>query len=83
MEYLMDGLLFLGLFFVLKLGQILISFAYTTYKSITFHKSLEHAFHPPFSYRLKYGLMGDIMYFIAGILIAFFASDIRTFLLGS
>ena len=77
MAYLLDGLMFALLFVVLKLGQIIFSFIYTTYKSISFHKSLEHAFHPPFSYRLKYGLMGDIMYFIAGILIAFAAPQIR------
>ncbi len=80
MAYLLDALMFVGLFAVLKLGQIILSFIYTTYKSITFHKSLEHAFHPSFSYRLKYGLMGDIMYFIAGILIALSAPQIRAVL---
>ena len=79
MAYALDALMFVGLFLVLKLGQIILSFIYTTYKSITFHKSLEHAFHPPFSYRLKYGLMGDIMYFIAGIVIALSAPHIRSF----
>lgn len=79
MAYALDALMFVGLFLVLKLGQIILSFIYTTYKSITFHKSLEHAFHPPFSYRLKYGLMGDIMYFIAGIVIALSAPQIRSF----
>ena len=79
MAYFWDVLMFVGLFVALKLGQIIISFIYTTYKSITFHKSLQHAFHPPFSYRLKYGLMGDIMYFIAGIVIALLAPEIRAF----
>lgn len=74
-----DVLMFVGLFLVLKILQMICSFAYTTYKSITFHKSLEHAFHPPLAYRFKYGLMGDVMYFIAGILIALFAADIRAF----
>lgn len=75
-------LLFVALFLVLKVGQMICSFAYTTYKSVTIHKSLEHAFYPPLSYRFKYGLMGDVMYFIAGILIMYFASDIRALILG-
>lgn len=79
MAYVWDGLMFLGLFLALKIGQMILSFAYSTYKSITIHKSLKHAFHPPLSYRFKYGLMGDVMYFIAGVLIAIYAVDIRAF----
>jgi len=78
MAYLFDGLMFVGLFFLLKMGQMLISFAYTTYKSITIHKNMKHAFHPPLSYRFKYGLLGDVVYYTAGILIAFSATNIRT-----
>lgn len=77
MVILLNILMFAALFMILKMLQIFLDFAYTTYKSITIHKSLEHAFHPPFSYRFKYGLKGDIMYFIAGVLIAFSADEIR------
>ncbi|GJM02340.1 MAG: hypothetical protein DHS20C08_08410 [Rhodomicrobium sp.] len=77
MSVIWDVLMFVGLFLGLKIIQMIMSFSYTTYKSLSFHKSLEHAFHPPLSYRFKYGLMGDVIYFIAGILIALFASDIR------
>ena len=80
MAYLLDGLMFIGLFMALKIGQLILSFTYSTYKSITFHKSLEHAFHPSLSYRFHYGLMGDVMYFIAGILIALSAPQIRALL---
>lgn len=82
MAYLWDGLMFVVLFLALKIGQMILSFAYTFYKSITFHKNLKHAFHPPLSYRFKYGLMGDVMYFIAGILIAIYAADIRNLFFG-
>lgn len=77
MALLMNVLMFAGLFLVLKAVQMICSFSYTTYKSISIHKSLEHAFYPPLSYRFKYGLLGDVIYFIAGILIMYFASDIR------
>ncbi len=80
MAYLFDGLMFVGLFFLLKIGQMILSFAYTTYKSITIHKNMKHAFNPPLSYRFKYGLMGDVIYYAAGILIAFAATDIRALL---
>ncbi len=70
-------LMFVALFLGLKVIQMICSFAYSTYKSISIHKSLEHAFYPPLSYRFRYGLMGDIIYFIAGILIMYFASDLR------
>ncbi len=82
MAVIWDVLMFVALFLGLKILQMIFSFGYTTYKSITFHKSLEHAFHPSLSYRFKYGLMGDVMYFIAGILIALFAADIRAFFAG-
>lgn len=74
-------LMFVGLFLVLKIFQMIFSFSYTTYKSIRIHKSLEHAFYPPLSYRFKYGLLGDVVYFIAGILIMYFAADIRGLIL--
>ena len=81
MATLSNLVMFAALFLGLKIIQILMSFVYSTYKSITIHKSLEHAFYPPLAYRFKYGLMGDIMYFIAGILIAFSASEIRALFL--
>ena len=57
MALLMNVLMFAGLFLVLKAFQMICSFSYTTYKSIRIHKSLEHAFYPPLSYRFKYGLL--------------------------
>ncbi len=77
MAILTNILMFVALFLGLKVIQMICSFAYSTYKSISIHKSLEHAFYPPLSYRFRYGLMGDIIYFIAGILIMYFASDLR------
>jgi hypothetical protein len=38
---------------------------------------LEHAFNPGLTYRLKRGLIGDICYFIAGIVVALNADAIR------
>ena len=69
-------------FVILKTLQIIFDFSYTTYKSVTIHKSWEHAFNPGLSYRLKRGLMGDIIYFIAGIVVAVNAEAIRTFFAG-
>jgi hypothetical protein len=43
---------------------------------------MEHAFNPGFSYRLKRGLVGDICYFIAGIVVAVNADSIRSALAG-
>lgn len=50
---------------------------YTTYKSITFHKSLAHAFNPGLKERLHYGLKGDIFYYGAGVFIALYAAKLR------
>jgi hypothetical protein len=77
MDFVYNALMYVLLFVILKTIQIVSSFAYTTYKSVTFHKNWSHAFNPGLGYRLRSGLYGDIAYFIAGILIAFYASDIR------
>jgi len=76
-------LLFTALFIILKTIQILWSFAYTTYKSITIHNSMAHAFNPGLAYRLRQGLLGDIAYFIAGILITLFSEEIRALISGA
>lgn len=81
MDLVTNILMFVGLFLILKIIQMICSFCYTTYKSIRIHKSLEHAFYPPLSYRFKYGLLGDVIYFIAGILIMYFAADIRALIM--
>lgn len=82
MTFIYNILLFCGLFIILKTFQMIWSFAYTTYKSITIHNSLAHAFFPPLRERIKYGLWGDIMYFIAGILVTMFSSEIRAYIAG-
>ena len=41
---------------------------------------MAHAFNPGLSYRLQRGLMGDIVYFIAGIIVAVNADWIRSIL---
>ena len=69
-------------FVILKTVQIIFDFAYTTYKSVTIHKSMAHAFNPGLVYRLKRGLYGDIVYFIAGIVVALNADAIRSALAG-
>lgn len=69
-------------FVVLKTFQLIFDFAYTTYKSVTIHKNWEHAFNPGLSYRLKRGLYGDIIYFVAGIIVALNADSIRSALAG-
>jgi hypothetical protein len=78
MAYAYDVLMFVGLFIVIKAVQMVASFAYTTYKSLTIHKSWAHAFFPPLRDRLRYGLRGDMFYFAAGIFIALSADKIRT-----
>ena len=69
-------------FFVLKTLQLVFDFGYTTYKSVTIHKSMAHAFNPGLGYRLKRGLWGDIMYFLAGIVVALNADAIRALIAG-
>jgi len=69
-------------FVVLKTLQIAFDFAYTTYKSVTIHKSMAHAFNPGLGYRLRRGLWGDVIYFVAGILVAVNADAIRGFIGG-
>ena len=78
MAYVYDVLLFVALFVIIKAVQMVASFAYTTYKSLTIHKSWAHAFFPPLRDRLRYGLKGDMFYFAAGIFIALSADKIRT-----
>ncbi len=75
-------LLLTMVFVILKTVQIIFDFSYTTYKSVTIHKSMEHAFNPGLGYRLKRGLLGDIIYFIAGILVAVNADAIRSAIAG-
>lgn len=69
-------------FVILKTVQLIFDFGYTTYKSVTFHKSMAHAFNPGLGYRLKRGLYGDIIYFVAGIVVALNADAIRSLLVG-
>jgi hypothetical protein len=57
-------------FAIMKVVLINFDFFYTTYKSVTIHKNMEHAFNPGFTYRLKRGLVEDICYFIARIVVA-------------
>jgi hypothetical protein len=69
-------------FIVLKTFQLIFDFGYTTYKSVTIHKSMAHAFNPGLGYRLKRGLWGDIVYFVAGIVVALNAEAIRGLVAG-
>jgi hypothetical protein len=69
-------------FVVLKSFQLVFDFGYTTYKSVTIHKNWEHAFNPGLGYRLKRGLYGDMMYFVAGIVVALNADAIRGLIVG-
>ena len=69
-------------FVILKTIQLIFDFGYTTYKSVTFHKSMAHAFNPGLGYRLKRGLYGDIIYFVAGIVVALNADAIRGLIVG-
>ena len=69
-------------FVILKTVQLIFDFGYTTYKSVTFHKSMAHAFNPGLGYRLKRGLYGDIIYFVAGIVVALTADAIRGLIAG-
>lgn len=77
MKYVEDVLLYVALFVIIKAIQMIASFAYTTYKSLTIHKSWAHAFNPGLRDRLHYGLKGDMFYFAAGIFIALSADKIR------
>lgn len=77
MGVLYNILLLMLVFIIMKTVQIVFDFGYTTYKSVTIHKNWEHAFNPGLRYRLKRGLIGDICYFIAGIVIAVNADAIR------
>jgi hypothetical protein len=77
------NILLLALVFViLKTFQLIFDFSYTTYKSVTIHKNWEHAFNPGLAYRLKRGLYGDIVYFVAGIVVALNADAIRGLIAG-
>ena len=69
MAYVYDALMFVALFVLIKTIQMIASFSYTTFKSLTIHKSWAHAFFPPLRDRLRYGLKGDMFYFAAGIFI--------------
>ncbi len=77
MGYAVDVLMYAGLFVIIKAIQMIASFSYTTYKSLTIHKSWAHAFYPPLKDRLRYGLKGDMFYFAAGVFIALSADKIR------
>jgi hypothetical protein len=77
------NILLLALVFViLKTFQLLFDFAYTTYKSVTIHRSMAHAFNPGLGYRLRRGFWGDVVYFVAGILVALNADAIRALIAG-
>jgi hypothetical protein len=80
METFYNILLLLVVFLIMKAIQIIFDFAYTTYKSITIHKSLAHAFNPGLVYRLRRGLIGDIAYYFIGIVVALKADWIRSIL---
>jgi hypothetical protein len=80
MDVVYNILLLLAVFIIMKAIQLFFDFAYTTYKSITFHKSMAHAFNPGFMYRLKRGLIGDIAYYFIGIIVALNAGWIRSIL---
>lgn len=82
MDILYNILLLALVFVVMKTVQIGFDFFYTTYKSVTIHKNLEHAFNPGLMYRLKRGLIGDICYFIAGVVVAVNADAIRSAVAG-
>ncbi len=82
MSIVFNILLLALVFVILKTFQLIFDFGYTTYKSVTIHKNWEHAFHPGLGYRLKRGLYGDIMYFVAGIVVAVNADAIRGIIAG-
>lgn len=82
MDVLFSITLLVVVFVVLKTAQILFDFAYTTYKSLTIHKSMAHAFNPGLGYRLRRGLVGDMIYFAAGIIVALNADTIRSAIAG-
>ncbi len=80
LDVLKDVPMYVGLFVIIKAVQMIASFCYTTYKSLTIHKSWAHAFFPPLRDRLRYGLKGDMFYFAAGLFIALSADKIRAFI---
>lgn len=80
MDIVYNIFLLLVVFVILKTFQIMFDFAYTTYKSITIHKSLAHAFNPGLGYRLRRGLIGDIVYYFIGIVVALNATWICSIL---
>jgi hypothetical protein len=82
MNIVFDMLLLALVFMIMKTVQIIFDFGYTTYKSVTIHKNWEHAFKPGLSYRLKRGLIGDVCYFIVGIIVAGNADMIRSVIAG-
>lgn len=82
MNVLFSVVLLVLVFIVLKTVQIVFDFAYTTYKSLTIHKSMAHAFNPGLGYRLRRGLIGDMIYFAAGIVVALNADTIRSAIAG-
>jgi hypothetical protein len=82
MAYIYHALMYVALFVIIKTVQMIASFVYTAYKSLTIHKSWAHAFFPPLRERLRYGLKGDMFYFAAGIFIALSADRIRTLIAG-
>ncbi len=82
MGYVADVLMYVLLFVIIKTIQMIASFSYTTYKSLTIHNSWAHAFFPGLRDRLYYGLKGDMFYFAAGIFIALSADKIRSLIWG-
>jgi hypothetical protein len=82
MAYIYDAFMYVALFVIIKTVQMIASFVYTTYKSLTIHKSWAHAFFPPLRDRLRYGLKGDMFYFAAGVFIALSADKIRALITG-
>jgi hypothetical protein len=79
-QFIFDILLFLVLFSILKAAQMIASFGYTTYKSLTFHRSMAHAFTPGLRDRLKEHIWRDATFFLSGVLVASFAGAIRQYI---
>ncbi len=77
MTHFYNAIMFVGLFMIIKAVQMVASFMYTTYKSLTIHKSWAHAFNPGLSERLRYGFKSDMFYYGAGVFIALYAAKIR------
>ena len=76
-QFIFDIILFFVLFCALKAAQMIASFIYTTYKSLTFHGSMAHAFNPGLRDRLKEHIWRDVTFFLSGVLAASFADAIR------